>query len=249
MPNDRSDSYRNALLDAKNKDPQLIMCILPTQRRDLYSLIKKLCCVQYAIPTQVMVLKTITPKQGMNRNTNHTNPLLTVGTKVAIQINSKLGGAPWMVDIPPTGLMVVGFDVCHDTVSKKKSFGAMVATMDMKSNHNYFSAVSQHETGVELSNDFASNIIKALNEYKKQHGSLPVRILIYRDGVGEGQINHVYEHEIEEIRAKLKIAYGHERYKLTFIVVSKRINTRFFVGGSNPSPGTVVDSVVTLPER
>ena len=44
--------------------------------------------------------------------------------------------------------------------------------------------------------------------------------------------------------------------KFAFVVVSKRINTRFFAAGKkageayiNPPSGTVVDSVVTLPER
>jgi len=42
--------------------------------------------------------------------------------------------------------------------------------------------------------------------------------------------------------------------KITFIIVSKRINTRFFTGTKpgqygNPNSGTVVDDVVTLPER
>src|ERR1700744_3090946 len=114
------------------------MCILLNSRGDNYKVIKKACCVSYAIPTQVMLLNTIQPKHGKDASS-----LMTVGTKVAIQINSKLGGAPWMVDIPLSGLMVVGFDVCHDTNDrdKKKSFGAMVASMDMKTSHNYFSTV------------------------------------------------------------------------------------------------------------
>jgi aubergine-like protein len=44
--------------------------------------------------------------------------------------------------------------------------------------------------------------------------------------------------------------YGAENYRLAFIVVSKRINTRIFTADcQNPSPGTVVDDCVTLPER
>ncbi|GLV33300.1 P-element induced wimpy testis [Carabus blaptoides fortunei] len=35
---------------------------------------------------------------------------MSVATKVAIQINCKLGGAPWTVEIPISNLMVVGFD-------------------------------------------------------------------------------------------------------------------------------------------
>ncbi len=41
--------------------------------------------------------------------------------------------------------------------------------------------------------------------------------------------------------------------KFTYVVVSKRINTRFFrVNGGppgNPPSGSIVDDVVTLPER
>ena len=48
--------------------------------------------------------------------------------------------------------------------------------------------------------------------------------LIFRDGVGEGQLEEVRESEIKAI----KNALGDSDIKLTFIVVSKRINTRFF---------------------
>jgi aubergine-like protein len=41
-----------------------------------------------------------------------------------------------------------------------------------------------------------------------------------------------------------------EPLKFAFVIVSKRINTRFFTETStNPHSGTVVDDVVTLPER
>ena len=43
-----------------------------------------------------------------------------------------------------------------------------------------------------------------------------------------------------------------DELKFTYVVVSKRINTRFFKAGAkpeNPPSGTVVDDVVTLPER
>jgi aubergine-like protein len=48
---------------------------------------------------------------------------------------------------------------------------------------------------------------------------------------------------------KLAEIYGENEYKLGFIVVNKRINTRLFYDGQNPPPGTVVDDVITLPER
>jgi len=42
---------------------------------------------------------------------------------------------------------------------------------------------------------------------------------------------------------------GMKGVKFTFIIVSKRIKPKFFRGVENPHSGTIVDDVVTLPER
>lgn len=56
-----------------------------------------------------------------------------------------------------------------------------------------------------------------------------------------------------EVKKVLTEIYGTPQFKLAFIIVSKRINTRIFVdrgrAGDNPKPGTVIDDIVTLPER
>ena len=54
---------------------------------------------------------------------------------------------------------------------------------------------------------------------------LPDRILIYRDGVGDGQISQVHDYEVEAILNALKELYG-EPPKLALIIVTKRIGTR-----------------------
>ena len=76
---------------------------------------------------------------------------------------------------------------------------------------------------------------------------------MYRDGVGDGQIDYVIEHELAAIESCLaQQGLAGDQFKFTYIIVSKRINTRFFKAGANPSnppSGTVVDDVVTLPER
>lgn len=47
--------------------------------------------------------------------------------------------------------------------------------------------------------------------------------------------------------------YGPSSVSMAFIIVKKRINTRFFSNskpnGQNPPPGTIVDSVVTDPTK
>jgi aubergine-like protein len=60
---------------------------------------------------------------------------------------------------------------------------------------------------------------------------------------------------VKEILGSLKNSYENvtEKPKLSFIIVTKRINTRFFrenrVRTDNPVSGTVVDDVVTLGDR
>lgn len=255
IDSDRTEIYVRAIDDAINKfSPQLIMLVLPNNSAARYSVIKRKCCVDRTIPSQVMVCRTITPKGGNTRG------LLSVGTKVAIQMSCKLGMSPWNIQIPIAGLMTIGFDVCHDTQNKSKnaSYGALVASMDLKICCKYFSAVSSHPNGEELSNFFASNIIKALRAYINIHKSLPSKILIYRDGVGEGQLNHVMNHELNAIQSSINNIYDNykeegKKLRLAFIIVNKRLNTRIFAKDrnsfANPRPGTIVDSIITMPQR
>uniref|UniRef100_A0A182QKA2 Aubergine n=1 Tax=Anopheles farauti TaxID=69004 RepID=A0A182QKA2_9DIPT len=250
LRDDSVNAYVMALTELGNQDPQLVMCVVRNDRADRYSAIKKKCCIDRAIPCQVIKERTITPKNGNVRT------LMSVATKVVIQLNCKLGGIPWMVKNPLSSVMIVGFDVCHDTRDKSKSYGALVATM-YATKHiepKYFSVIERHERGEELSNFMASNIVKALRSYQSEFGTgvLPRRILVYRDGVGDGQLRQVVDHEVRSMKESLNKVYANNKeYKaqLTVVIVNKRINTRLFMGERNPPPGTVVDDVITLPER
>jgi aubergine-like protein len=51
-----------------------------------------------------------------------------------------------------------------------------------------------------------------------------------------------------EFQQRLKEIYGVEP-KMAFVVVTKRINTRLFLNGNNPPPGTVADDYITSPDR
>ena len=97
---------------------------------------------------------------------------------------------------------------------------------------------------------------KTLNLFSsfQVNGTFPKKVIFYRDGVGEGQLEEVKETEIKAIKKVMATLNesGTADIKLTFIIVSKRINTRFFTETSpsqNPPSGTVVDDVATLPER
>ncbi|XP_075154889.1 piwi like RNA-mediated gene silencing protein aubergine [Haematobia irritans] len=247
MPDDRNGSYSTAIDRTTSQDPQILMLVLPNNNEEKYSCIKKKCCVDRPVPSQVVTLRVIAPRADKAAG------LMSIATKVVIQMNAKLMGAPWMIEMPLSGLMTIGFDVCHSAKEKNKSYGALVATMDLKLSTKYFSAVTQHMKGQELSNEIAMNVTCALKSYRAVHGTLPARILFYRDGVGDGQLHQVFNTEVQFLKKKLDDIYTSAGVeggcRLTFIVVSKRINTRYFVNGRNPSPGTVVDDIITLPER
>lgn len=106
-------SYVSALEKIRSQTNfKMIFCVTTNNRADRYSAIKKKCCVDRPVPTQILVAKNLAGKSQMS-----------IATKVAIQMNCKIGGYPWSVHIPLDGLMVVGFDVCHDPKNRERDYG------------------------------------------------------------------------------------------------------------------------------
>lgn len=91
-----------------------------------------------------------------------------------------------------------------------------------------------------------------LEEYYRHNRDLPPAILYYRDGVSEGQFNHVLDQEVTQIlRACQEFERGYSP-KLTVVICGKRHHTRFYPmeeqhadRNKNCVPGTVVDRGVT----
>ncbi|KAH8333040.1 hypothetical protein KR074_000427 [Drosophila pseudoananassae] len=238
---DRTATYIRAMDDCSRMDPKLILCLVPNNNADRYSAIKKRGYVDRAVPTQVVTIKT-----AKNRG------LMSIATKIAIQINCKLGYTPWMVEVPLSGLMTLGFDIAKSTRDRKKAYGALVASMDLQQNSTYFSTVSECSAFDTLANNLWPMIAKALRQYQREHHKLPTRIIFYRDGVSPGALKQLFEFEVKEIVEKLDAEYKRANCgppMLAYVVVTKSMNTRFFNNGRNPPPGTVVDDIVTLPER
>uniref|UniRef100_A0A8C5I0Z8 Piwi domain-containing protein n=1 Tax=Gouania willdenowi TaxID=441366 RepID=A0A8C5I0Z8_GOUWI len=225
---------------------QLIIClyqvavILPSNRKDRYECVKKYLCVDFPVPSQCVVSRTLKPKS-----------LMTVATKLALQMACKVGGELWSVEIPLKQLMVVGIDCYHDTSAGKRSIGALVASLNQTMTRWFSKCVLQHK-GQEIMDGLKMALAGALKDYHKFNNCLPSRIIVYRDGVGDGQLHSVVNFEVAQILESIKtFGEGYEP-KLSVVVVTKRISCRFFahINGSvsNPPPGTVVDTEVTRPE-
>lgn len=52
----------------------------------------------------------------------------------------------------------------------------------------------------------------ALAKFHETNGCLPERIIVYRDGVGDGQLAAVHEHEVSQMLEAFKAAGG-QNYK------------------------------------
>ena len=55
------------------------------------------------------------------------------------------------------GLMTIGYDVCHDPADKRRSFSAMVGSVNDQC-HRWYSTITNHRAGEEVSINFAFNV-------------------------------------------------------------------------------------------
>ncbi|KAK2460802.1 hypothetical protein APHAL10511_007272 [Amanita phalloides] len=185
---------------------------------------------------------------------------------VALKINAKLGGVNHKLDKNNNNMtwfaqqptMLVGIDVTHPgkgTVKGTPSIAAVVANWDA---HfvQFPASMELQKSKQEMVQALDGMMIERLKLYKGKNKKLPERILIYRDGVSEGQYHLVMEEEFPKIRAAFEsFNTPQKRYqpKLTIVICGKRHHTRFYPTASadadpkksNPLPGTVVDRGVT----
>ena len=92
-----------------------------------------------------------------------------------------------------------------------------------------------------------------LKVYKTRNGTYPERILIFRDGVSEGQYAAVLHHEHSAVLDACERLEPGYRPRILLCICAKRHNTRFFGKLSDTDPsgnlpsGLVVDRTVTHP--
>ena len=83
----------------------------------------------------------------------------------------------------------------------------------------------------EISDGLTQCIGQAMMAYRVSQRELPDRILVYRDGVGDGQLQYIHEHELPQINAYIANEKLHTpgwEPTLAYTVLKKRINQRFF---------------------
>lgn len=126
----------------------------------------------------------------------------------------------------PKKTLVLGADVFHDR--GKKSCAALVAQFGSQLQNN-FSIFKYHEGGQEIMDTMSEMVHDMVRHYESKMKEVPENIIFYRDGVGENQIEMVEQKEFVQTRNLLKKEYPGNTPKLTLIIVTKRIDDRFFL--------------------
>lgn len=155
------------------------------------------------------------------------NKIKSVTEKIALQMNCKLGGALWALKIPMNDIMVVGIDVYHPAsgAASKASVAGFVASLNQNLTQWYSKAYFQRP-GQEYVDVLRACFVSALTAYRKARGEYPNRIVVYRDGVGDGQLSTVAGYEVEQLSKTFAMVDASYSPKLTVVIVQKRINTR-----------------------
>lgn len=181
---------------------------------------------------------------------------------LALKFNIKGGGVVHTQrDMYPLGnndCMLVGIDVTHPSpgsAEQAPSIAGVVASVDEQLSQ-WPGSLRTQRGKEEMVQGLTEMMLERLELWRKHNNkSLPKKIIIFRDGVSEGQYNLVLDHELPPIQKAFEKLYGDAKKwpALCVIVVGKRHHTRFYPTDSrsmdqksgNPMPGTVVDRGVT----
>ena len=240
---------------------QMVMFVLPY--KSMYKELKVYMAKQ-GIPSQCILTSTL-----------HKN-LMSVLGKVALQMNAKMAGKLWVLKMPEefeSKTMFVGIDVSRD---KGRSYLGFASSYDPDYSMYYTQTLNLGDAKAEIGRgslgEQIDNSLKQFYHYTR-NTFLPKQIIIYRDGVGEGQKSELIQSELESMKEKIDYIYRAKKceYKLAYITINKKLSTRFFAkreegkrggyhgrggGGAtmdmkldNPHAGTVVEGGILPPNE
>ena len=265
MPDNLAHAYETITKTAKTGEaPQLLFCIVNAKVTATYTRLKRNLDCRFGLVSQVVQSAHVRKCQAQY-----------IGN-VLMKVNAKLGGFSFRAlpsgQKPGTKFLhfkrptvVIGADVSHaGPGSLQPSMAALTMSMD-RFGGRYLAACQSNGHRVEMMTSWnLDDMMRPLcREWmgRVSGGRLPQHIIFLRDGVSEGQYEHVLQQEVKDIRniwALLDESAGRKaanEMKFTVVVASKRHHIRFFPsrGGpngdrnGNPCPGTLVERDVTHP--
>ena len=239
---------------------QLVLIVMPAKSQETYMVAKEASDLNFGIMSQCLLMKTVA------------KPSPATCANILLKLNAKLGGINWRAVMPgPPGeglgmglgsgepWLVCGVDVTHPSLLEERdgmpSVAAIVSNLDLLP-----TAFGANVKVQSRSRESVVYLLDAVRErlvhFYKATQQKPSRILVFRDGVSEGQFSEVLREEMQGIRTACLMLSPDYRPPITYVVVQKRHHARLFPlaagdecgRGKNVPPGTVLDSAVTSPE-
>ena len=211
----------------KSLSPQTTVCVwlLPGAKKQgmNYDKIKRLLINNLPVPSQMILTSTIAA--GKN--------LRSIITKLLVQIGAKVGAVPWAIDDLPFAsepTMVVGIDsYSKNAGSKAVPVYAMVATIN-NTFSTYWSNSIFGDGSLKMEDFIGNNLASAIEKFKKDNTIYPKNIIIFREGISEGQRPAVKLTEVVKVREAIEKIRGEDNKTLNFVYVclSKTCNAKFF---------------------
>ncbi|KAK6812167.1 hypothetical protein RU639_012045 [Aspergillus parasiticus] len=187
----------NTLRGAANSLDRLYI-ILPDKDSRWYSVMKRLCDVQYRLQTICGVAPKLVAKKGQTMD-QYGKSLGQYMRNLAMIFNLKLGGTNHVRDnlrlsiINEDKTMIVGLDITHPTGSQissatAPSVAAMVASIDKALGQWPATIQVQSRGGKEEIDSLDGMFKRHLRLWKLlgKHASFPDNIIVFRDGISEG---------------------------------------------------------------
>jgi eukaryotic translation initiation factor 2C len=254
------DKTNEELANAKKHRLQLILVVKDQQDNILYNAVKRVCDIKRGVVSQCTLAKKIVAQHGGKIDQYCANLML--------KINAKLGGHN--VKVPPfderqmpnpafmkAPHIVLGADVTHPAPGSygRPSVAALVGSRDLHG-IQFTGSLRNQPSRQEIITDMGEMFLEV---YRRWFENFTPRvhaqaIIMFRDGVSEGQYQQVLDVELKAIRTACRSAC-HINPKITFIIVTKRHHTRFFGADDTPAtaldrhknvlPGTVIDTGIT----
>ena len=231
--------------------PTLLFVVVPAKEDSVYNRVKFCCDVKYGIINVCALGTKMQEDRGQQQ----------YFANVALKFNLKLGGNNHTLDPAKLGIiaqgktMLVGLDVTHPSPGSAKtapSVAGIVASID-RNLSQFPAAMSVQGGGDEMVAKLSEMFRSRLQLWKRHNNVLPENVIIYRDGVSEGQFNLVVDQELPLIRSACVDVYRNlTPPRLAIVICGKRHHTRFYPTrledaspSGNPQNGTVVDRDVT----
>jgi len=222
ISDDRSETVVKAIREMPSGCELLVAIFGGAQRADRYAALKKICCIEKPMASQVVMQKTLMKDKNLS----------SVCAKLLLQMNCKRGGELWGIQIPLKSLMVIGID-------DGKGVTSVVASLNDTFSKFHSNVIMDKNKDETMQTVFR----KALQNFKLMNDNkFPSNIIVFRNG-GE------YLYERDGLKEFVTQEFP-QVTNVALVVIRRRTIVKMMThsdrkGYENPPAGTVLDKMVT----